>query len=99
MISKLLLILFSIVVLFFSIFLLYLYEKKYTRSTKIKSFPPLVATPKEQEYNPDIDTNNWNLHKNRLNKFGRSQYKGLTFFVSSEDRIYYLSEEGTKVYC
>ena len=32
-------------------------------------------------------------------KFRRSQYKGLTFFVSSENRIYYLSEEGHKVYC
>ena len=42
---------------------------------------------------------NWNLRKNRLNKFGRSQYKGLTFFVISEDRIYYLSKDGNKVYC
>ena len=32
-------------------------------------------------------------------KFRRSKYKGLTFFVSSENRIYYLSEEGDKVYC
>ena len=31
--------------------------------------------------------------------FKRSQYKGLTFFVSSENKIYYLSEEGDKVYC
>ena len=97
--SNLLLIIFSIFVFFVPIFLLFLYEKKYIRSAKIKSFPPLVSTPKEQEYNPDINTNNWKLHKNRLIKFGRSQYKGLTFFVSSENRIYYLSEEGTKVYC
>ena len=54
---------------------------------------------KEIELNPDINTLNWDLHKLRLEKFRRSQYKGLTFFVSSENRIYYLSEEGHKVYC
>ena len=54
---------------------------------------------KELELIPDLSTDNWDLHKLRLNKFKRSQYKGLTFFVSSENRIYYLSEEGNKVYC
>ena len=54
---------------------------------------------KEVELNPDINTLNWDLHKLRLEKFRRSQYKGLTFFVSSENRTYYLSEEGHKVYC
>ena len=54
---------------------------------------------KELELNPDINTLNWDLHKLRLDKFKRSQYKGLTFFVSSENKIYYLSEEGDKVYC
>ena len=53
----------------------------------------------EVESNPDINTLNWDLHKLRLDKFKRSQYKGLTFFVSSENRIYYLSEKGDKVYC
>jgi len=54
---------------------------------------------KELELNPDVNTLNWDLHKLRLDKFRRSQYKGLTFFVSSENKIYYLSEEGDKVYC
>ena len=53
----------------------------------------------EEKFNPDISTDNWDLHKLRLDKFRRSQYKGLTFFISSENRIYYLSEEGDKVYC
>ena len=34
---------------------------------------------KEVELNPDINTLNWDLHKLRLEKFRRSQYKGLTF--------------------
>ncbi len=81
------------------IFLLLIYKKLLNRSTQYSSFRPLTNPAKEQEYNPDINTKNWDLHKNRLIKFGRSQYKGLTFFVSPEDRIYYLSEEGKKVYC
>ena len=81
------------------IFLLLIYKKPINRSIKKISFGSLIPTEKEEEYNPDINTKNWDLHKNRLIKFGRSQYKGLTFFVSSEDRIYYLSKEGNKVYC
>ena len=97
--SKLLLFLVYIVAFFIAIFFLMIYRKKYNRSTNTKSFSPLILTPKEKEDNPDINTNNWYLHKSRLIKFGRSQYKGLTFFVSSEDRIYYFSKEGNKVYC
>ena len=69
-----------------------------TDQKKNISFGNLIPTEKENN-NPDINTKNWDLHKIRLIKFGRSQYKGLTFFVSSEDRIYYLSKEGNKVYC
>ena len=89
--------LFLFFVLLFSI---YFYSKrinKLAKKTKInESNNPFL---KEQEFNPDISTDNWDLHKLRLDKFKRSQYKGLTFFVSSENRIYYLSEEGDKVYC
>ena len=79
------------------IFLLLIYKKPINRSIKKISFGSLIHA--EEEDNPDINTKNWDLNKNRLIKFGRSQYKGLTFFVSSEDRIYYLSKEGNKVYC
>ena len=88
-------------ILFFVIlFLLFFYSKRNGRLAKkttiIQTNLPFL---KEQEFNPDISTDNWDLHKLRLNKFKRSQYKGLTFFVSSENRIYYLSEKGDKVYC
>ena len=86
-------------ILFILIFLLLLYKKPLNRSIKKISSGNLIPTEKEKENNPDINTKNWDLHKIRLIKFGRSQYKGLTFFVSSEDRIYYLSQEGNKVYC
>ena len=47
---------------------------------------------KEVELNPDINTTDWDLHKTRLKKFGRSQYKGLTFFMNEEGTIYYLNQ-------
>ena len=91
-----LLLIFFLVILF----LLFFYSKRNKRLTKKTTISPnYVSFLKEQEFNPDISTDNWDLHKLRLNKFKRSQYKGLTFFVNSENRIYYLSEEGDKVYC
>jgi len=84
---------------FVLLFLLFFNSKRIRRlaqkTTIIPNYAPLL---KEQEFNPDISTDNWDLHKHRLDKFKRSQYKGLTFFVSSENRIYYLSDDGDKFY-
>ena len=89
-----------IIFIFLILILLFLlYKRPLNRPKKKISFGFLIPTVKEEEYDPDINTKNWDLHKNRLIKFGRSQYKGLTFFVSSENRIYYFSKEGNKVYC
>ena len=89
-----------LILFFVLLFLLFFYTKRKNKSaqktTIISTYAPFL---KEQEFNPDISTDNWDLHKLRLNKFKRSQYKGLTFFINSENRIYYLSEEGDKVYC
>ena len=88
-------------ILFFVILILLLfYSKRKNKSAKTTTIiPTYVPFLNDQEFNPDISTDNWDLHKLRLDKFKRSQYKGLTFFVSSANRIYYLSEEGDKVYC
>ena len=89
-----------LILFFVLLFLLFFYSKRIKRpSKKTKSRATYIPLSKEKEFNPDISTDNWDLHKHRLNKFRRSQYKGLTFFISSENRIYYLSEEGDKVYC
>jgi len=89
-----------LILFFVLLFLLLFYSKRKNKSSKKTTIiPTYVPFLKEQEFNPDISTDNWDLHKLRLDKFKRSQYKGLTFFVSSENRIYYLSEEGDKVYC
>ena len=90
-----------LLILFFVLILLLFFYSKRNRGLAQKTTisPTYVPLLKEQEFNPDISTDNWDLHKLRLGKFKRSQYKGLTFFVSSENKIYYLSEEGDKVYC
>ena len=89
-----------LILFFVLLFLLFFYSKRNRRLAKKNTIiSTYVSFLKKQEYNPDISTDNWDLHKLRLNKFKRSQYKGLTFFVNSENRIYYLSEEGDKVYC
>jgi len=95
--KSILLILILPIVFFVLLFSIFFYSKRNKKSAK----NTLISIPcsKEQEFNPDISTENWDLHKLRLEKYGRSQYKGLTFFVSSDNRIYYLSEEGDKVYC
>ena len=88
------------ILFFVLLFLLFFYSKRYRAlAQKTKIIPNYEPYLKEQEFNPDTSTDNWDLHKLRLDKFKRSQYKGLTFYVSSENKIYYLSEEGDKVYC
>ena len=98
--TNIFLILFLLIAFFLLLFLLFFYSKRNKRLAKkttiSSTYEPFL---KEQEFNPDISTDNWDLHKLRLDKFRRSQYKGLTFFVTSDNRIYYLSEEGDKVYC
>jgi len=90
-----------LLILFFVLILLLFFYSKRNRGLAQKTTisPTYVPFLKEQEFNPDISTDNCDLHKRRLGKFKRSKYKGLTLFVSSENKIYYLSEEGDKVYC
>ena len=89
-----------VILVFILLSFLFFYKKRYKVLEKKKIFfSSSLNYLEKQKSNPDIDTDNWDLHKLRLKKFKRSQYKGLTFFVSAENRIYYLSEKGAKVYC
>ena len=98
--TNILLIYFFLIVFLLLLFIAFFCSRKKERfEKKIINRPSSEPSLREKEFNPDISTDNWDLHKLRLDKFRRSQYKGLTFFVSSENRIYYLSEEGDKVYC
>ena len=99
-IKNILLMLIFLIIFFVLLLFSFFYSIRNKKSSKkITINTPYISVLKEQQFNPDISTDNWDLHKLRLEKFRRSQYKGLTFFISSENRIYYLSEEGNKVYC
>ena len=88
---------FLILLLLVLVFIFY-QKNRYFKKKLSKSFLYQPDNLKE-ELNPDINTLNWDLHKNRLKRFGRSQYKGLTFFINEQGKIYYLSEEGNEVNC
>ena len=65
-----------LILFFVLLFILFFYSKQnigLARKTTI--IPTYVPFLKEQEFNPDISTDNWDLHKLRLDKFKRSQYK------------------------
>ena len=75
------------------------YSKRNKKRAKKRIIISSSLSSLKEQFDPDLNTDNWDLHKVRLEKFRRSQYKGLTFFLSSENRIYYLSEKGCKIYC
>jgi len=54
---------------FVLLFLLFFYSKRNKKLAKKTTIsPPYVTFLKEQEFNPDISTDNWDLHKLRLDK-------------------------------
>ena len=77
-----------LLILFFVLILLLFFYSKRNRelAQKTKISPTYVPFLKEQEFNPDISTDNWDLHKLRLDKFKRSQYKGCLLYTSPSPR-------------
>ena len=55
----------------FLILLLFFSKRKNKSAKKPTIIPTYVTFLKEQEFNPDISTDNWDLHKLRLDKFKR----------------------------
>ena len=88
---------FLILVILILVFIFYRSKSSFKKKL-FKNFQYQSETKKEN-LNPDINTLDWDLHKTRLQKFGRSQYKGLTFFINEKGTIYYLNENGIRVYC
>ena len=59
-----------LILFFVLLFLLFFYSKRneiLAKKTRIN--PTYKLFLKEQEFNPDISTDNWDLHKLRLDKF------------------------------
>ena len=54
---------------------------------------------KDRKQRPDLNINDWDSHRERLKKFGRSKYRGTMFYVGPKGGVYYMTYRGTKVYC
>ena len=57
------------------------------------------GTKIERDKNPNLSTNDWNQHLDRLDNFGKSNYRRRMFYKGPKGGIYYVTERGTKVYC
>jgi len=56
-----------LILFFVLLFLLFFYSRRHNNSAKkTKINAPYIPFLKEQEFNPDISTDNWDLHKLRL---------------------------------
>tara|TARA_A100001388_G_scaffold213780_1_gene164238 strand:+ start:222 stop:473 length:252 start_codon:yes stop_codon:yes gene_type:complete len=60
--------------------------------------PPEEGTMQERRNNPELNTNELNIHNDRLDKFNKSKFKGVTY-ICPRDGYYYYSANWKKVYC
>ena len=51
------------------------------------------------ENNPDMNTRDQEQHWRRINKFRKSRYKGVTYYLGPRGGYYWIAMDGTKVYC
>ena len=53
----------------------------------------------QREWNPELNTKNYDIHERRLKKFSKSKYKNRMFYIGTDGACYYYSSTGRKVYC
>ena len=61
--------------------------------------PPEEGTMQERRNNQELNTNELNIHNDRLDKFNKSKFKGVTYYIGPRGGYYYYSANGKKVYC
>ena len=72
----------------FLIFIIRFFLKKYNFLKKIQIL----------EFNPELKTDDHDQHIRRLNKFRKSNYKGLVYYFSKKGGLYYYSENNVRIY-
>ena len=50
------------------------------------------------ESNPSLITTDYDQHIRRLNKFRKSNYKGVVYYFSKKGGLYYYSENNVRIY-
>ena len=56
------------------------------------------GTLEERKRNPSLNTNDWDLHWKRLNRFEYSKYEGKTYFKGKRGGIYTITANGNRNY-
>ena len=72
----------------FLIFAINFFLKKYNFLKKIEIL----------EFNPELKTDDHDQHIRRLNKFRKSNYKGVVYYFSKKGGLYYYSENNVRIY-
>ena len=72
----------------FLIFIIRFFLKKYNFLKKIQIL----------EFNPELKTDDHDQHIRRLNKFRKSNYKGVVFYFSKKGGLYYYSKNNVRIY-
>ena len=57
------------------------------------------GTDEQREYNPELNTRNFEIHERRLYRFSKSKYKTRMFYLGDEGTCYYYSATGRKIFC
>ena len=70
------------------IFIIRFFLKKYNFLKKIEIL----------EFNPELKTDDHDQHIRRLNKFRKSNYKGVVYYFSKKGGLYYYSENNVRIY-
>ena len=82
-----------VIVIIFVIFIIAM-----LRVTKFVATDGNQGKPSERANNPELSTNNKELHLSRLKKFGKSKYRGQMYFLGKRGGIYTVSPSGTRTY-
>ena len=61
--------------------------------------PKEEGTLQERRNNPELNTNKLDLNNDGLDKFTKSKFKGVMYYIGPRGGYYYYSQNGNKVYC
>ncbi len=61
--------------------------------------PKEEGTLEERRNNPELNTNKFDLHNDRIRTFRRSKYRNTMYYLGPRGGYYYYSANGNKVYC
>ena len=79
--------------------LIFLLIRGSVNNRKSRSHVPKPDRKQRFLNDPDLNCKDWEVHRERLDTFGRSQYRGTMFYVGPKGGVYYITYRGTKVYC